>query len=165
MPIRLEVATPEDADALAELRNQVPGGLTRLQGRGHWSSTVTRRGILHRMRSAKVFLVRRRGRVIVTLALTRTKPWAIDSSYFSPVRRALYLVDMAVIPELQGTGIGRGCLAQVEGIARSWPADAVRLDAYDSPAGAGPFYRRCGYREVGRAIYRDVPLVYYEVVL
>ena len=41
-------------------------------------------------------------------------------------------------------------------------ADAIRLDAYDAEAGAGEFYVKCGFREVGRVAYRGVPLTYYE---
>ena len=48
---------------------------------------------------------------------------------------------------------------------KAWPADAIRLDAYDAPAGAGDFYAKCGFREVGRATYRGVPLVYFELLL
>jgi hypothetical protein len=33
----------------------------------------------------------------------------------------------------------------------AWPADAIRLDAYDHPAGAGTFYTRCGFLHVGQA--------------
>jgi hypothetical protein len=50
-------------------------------------------------------------------------------------------------------------------IARDWPADAIRLDAYDAPAGAGGFYATCGYTEVGRVRYRGTPLIYYELLL
>ena len=46
--------------------------------------------------------------------------------------------------------------------AIAWPADAVRLDAYDSPAGAGPFHAKCGFSERGRVVYRNVPLTYHE---
>ena len=44
-------------------------------------------------------------------------------------------------------------------------ADALRLDAYDSPAGAGDFYLKCGFKERGRVVYRGDPLVYYELLL
>lgn len=163
--IRLEPATPDDAEALAELRTAVALHLTAAHGRGHWSSAVGSRAVLGRMRTGSVFVARRRGRAIATLCLTSRKPWAIDPSYFTPVPRPLYLVDMAVAPALQGTGIGRICLEEAERIARAWPAGAIRLDAYDAPAGAGAFYERCGYREVGRKVYRGNPLIYYESVL
>ena len=44
-------------------------------------------------------------------------------------------------------------------------SDAGGVDAYDADAGAGGFYARCGYTEVGRVTYRGVPHVYYEHVL
>jgi hypothetical protein len=56
-------------------------------------------------------------------------------------------------------------LADVLRIAHAWPADALRLDAYDLPGGAGDFYAKCGYRETGRATYRAAPLIYYELLL
>jgi len=48
---------------------------------------------------------------------------------------------------------------------RNWPADALCLDAYDTDAGAGEFYRKCGFTEVGRAVYRNTPLIYFERLL
>ena len=50
-------------------------------------------------------------------------------------------------------------------VAAAWPADAIRLDAYDHAAGAGPFYAKCGFRERGRVVYRGNPLAYYELLL
>ena len=69
---------------------------------------------------------------------------------------------MAVSPAAQRQGIGRRCLEDADELARQWPVDAIRLDAYDAPAGAGGFYGKCGYRNVGRAVYRGVPLLYFE---
>ena len=58
---------------------------------------------------------------------------------------------MAVDPSRQGTGVGRRCIAEAVTICRAWPADSLCLDAYDADAGAGEFYRKCGFTEVGRA--------------
>jgi GNAT superfamily N-acetyltransferase len=161
-PMRLEAASVHEAEEIADLRNAVAQHLTRSHGRGHWSGEITARAVLLRMRAARVFLYRLEGRVVATLSLGTSKPWAIDPAYFTAVRLPLYLTDMAVAPEVQRQGVGRGCLADVQRIARAWPADAVRLDAYDAAAGAGPFYSKCGYREVGRVVYRKVPLIYFE---
>jgi len=103
--------------------------------------------------------------VVGTLRLATKKPWAIDLKYFTRAGRALYLTDMAVDPASQRRGVGRGLLHAAVEVARAWPADAIRLDAYDAAAGAGPFYAACGFREVGRASYRGVPLVYFEKLL
>jgi GNAT superfamily N-acetyltransferase len=93
------------------------------------------------------------------------KPWAIDTSYFTPCERPLYLLAMAVRPERQRQGIGRWCMGEVERIAKAWPADGIRLDAYDADAGAGEFYARCGCEEMGRRVHRGAALVYYECLI
>ncbi len=111
-------------------------------------------------------LVARRGKIIVgTLNLPSKKPWAIDVSYFTPVEKPLYLTAMAVIPAMQRQGIGRRLINEAVKQARAWPADAIRLDAYDNHTGAGGFYAKCGFREVARVAYRKSPLIYFELLL
>jgi ribosomal protein S18 acetylase RimI-like enzyme len=126
---------------------------------------TTEKGVLFAMRHAKVFVARHRYQIIATLTLGTKKPWAIDRKYFSKSLHPLYLTSMAVAPELQHQGIGKLCLDAAIKIAKHWPAEAIFLDAYDAAASAGEFYRKCGFREVGRASYRDVPLVYFEMLL
>lgn len=164
MDLQIAVATDADAAAVAALRTSVAAHLTRQYGQGHWSSTATEHGVIRGMRSARVFVARDAGRVVATLALAPKKPWAIDPACFTYVSNPLYLTDMAVEPALQRHGIGRRILAEAVAACRAWPADAIRLDAYDAEAGAGAFYAKCGFREIGRAIYRNTPLVYYELV-
>jgi GNAT superfamily N-acetyltransferase len=72
---------------------------------------------------------------------------------------------MAVHPEMQRKGVGRQLLEKARSMAKDWPSDALRLDAYDTESGAGGFYAKCGFREVGRATYRKAPLVYFELLL
>jgi GNAT superfamily N-acetyltransferase len=72
---------------------------------------------------------------------------------------------MAVTPDEQSKSIGRLCIDEARRIAEKWPADSIRLDAFDGDAGAGEFYRKCGFREVGRASYRNAPLIYFEMLL
>jgi len=99
------------------------------------------------------------------LRLATKKPWAIDVSYFTPVKRPLYLTGMAVSVSHQGRGLGSLALEDARTIAQEWPADAIRLDAYDAKAGAGGFYARRGFTERGRVLYKGDPLVYYELLL
>jgi GNAT superfamily N-acetyltransferase len=100
-----------------------------------------------------------------TLRLATKKPWAIDVKHFRPSKKPLYLLDMAVRPSSQRSGIGMQLVEQARLVAQSQQADAIRLDAYDAAAGAGGFYAKCGFTEVCRANYRDVALIYYEMVL
>ena len=117
------------------------------------------------MRISRVFVARDGNSVIATLRLATKKPWAIDKSYFQECKKPLYLTDMAVAPDVQRQGIGRLCVEEMKRIAREWPADAIRLDAYDAEAGAGGFYSKCGFQEVGRVTYRKTPLIYFERLL
>ncbi|HTQ79425.1 MAG TPA: GNAT family N-acetyltransferase [Thermoanaerobaculia bacterium] len=165
MPLHLEPATAEDAPALSALHTAVAEHLTHTHGRGPWSSKTSERGILYALRTSRVFVAREGAEIVATLHLTTKKPWAIDTSYFSSCRRPLYLISMAVAPARQRLGYGRQCLVEAARLAREWPADAIRLDAFDAEAGAGPFYARCGGSEVGRVRYRETPLVYYEFLL
>lgn len=163
------IATATDAPAIAELRNAATARLNRDFGEGHWSSMVSEkgvlRGILANPTTSRVLLARTRDQVVATLRLATKKPWAIDTAYFSPARKPLYLVDMAVAPQYQRLGIGRQLLEEALHRVPAWPADAVRLDAYDAEAGAGGFYATCGFHEVGRVKYRETPLIYFEKLM
>ena len=165
MRIKMELSTAVDVSDIVALRAAVAGKLTAQYGQGPWSAVSTEKGVRFDMRTSKVFVARQRGRLIATLRLVTKKPWAIDLKYFSVCQRPLYLLSMAVAPDRQRTGIGRLCLEEVKKICRQWPADAIRLDAYAAPAGAGGFYRKCGFRDLGRASYRGCPLAYFEMLL
>jgi len=138
--------------------------LTRDFGEGHWSAHTNEAAVLRDIKASRVLAIRDRGQIVGTLALQTKKPWAIDLSYFSPCTKPLYLINMAVAPEHQRSGFGRALMAEALNVARSFPADAIRLDAYDSIAGAGPFYRKCGYTQVGAKAFRGVPLLYFELM-
>ena len=150
---------------MVALRTATARNLTARFGRGHWSGEPTERGVLYEMRISTVWMARSGRATVATFRVGPRKPWAIDRSYFAASTRPLYLTDMAVRPDYQRRGVGRRCIEEILRIARRWPADAIRLDAYDAAAGAGGFYARCGFRHVGNAIYRGNPLVYYEMVL
>src|SRR5580704_3485574 len=165
MQVKLQIATADDVSDLVSLRNAVSQHLTAQYGEGFWSGVSTEKGVRFGMRMSSVYVARHRNRLIATLSLSTRKPWAIDKKYFSASQRPLYLTAMEVTPDLQRQGIGRQCIEEARRIARKWPADAIRLDAYDAAAGAGDFYSKCGFREVGRATYRNAPLIYFEDLL
>jgi ribosomal protein S18 acetylase RimI-like enzyme len=165
MKISITTATEADAPAIAELRTAVAQHLTHQFGKGHWSSGVTEKSVLRGIKTSRVLVARNNREIIGTFRLQTKKPWAIDLSYFKDASRPLYLLDMAVTPDRQRRSIGRQLIEEAKAVAQAWPSDAIRLDAYDSDAGAGPFYAKCGFREVGRKTYRDVPLVYFELRL
>ena len=164
MPLRLQIASGADVSDLVALRIAVHQHLAAKFGPGYWAPGVTEKGVLFAMRNSHVYVARHRNRLIATLTLSTRKPWAIDKKYFRPSKQPLYLTSMAVHPNAQRKGVGKLCMEEARQIARAWPSDAIRLDAYAVEAGASEFYRKCGFTEVGRASYRGVPLVYLEML-
>jgi GNAT superfamily N-acetyltransferase len=120
---------------------------------------------MRRPKFERLVLARSGSRIVGTLRLATKKPWAIDTAYFSPAQRPLYLTGMAVDPAHQRKGVGRQMMAEAAKMARAWPGDAIRLDAFDATAGAGGFYVKCGLREVAHVAYKGNPLVYFELRL
>jgi GNAT superfamily N-acetyltransferase len=166
--ISVDIATTADARAMVALQNAAGEELTRLHGKGVWSWKASEGGLCHALGRPKFFraLVAHAGAEMVgTLHLATKKPWAIDAKYFTNVAKPLYLAGMAMRPGWQGIGVGRILLNEAEIAARAWPADAIRLDAFDGQMGAGEFYAKCGYREVARVRYKTSSLTYYELIL
>jgi GNAT superfamily N-acetyltransferase len=165
MQLSFSIAAPPDAMELAALHTAAADDLTSRFGRGFWSFRTSEKGAHLHIRNGSVLVARQGKRIVGMLNLPRKKPWAIDVSYFTPVPSPLYLIGMAVLPQMQRKGIGRALIQEAVKRARAWQADAIRLDAFDSPAGAGMFYAKCGFRELAHIVYRNDPLVYYELIL
>jgi GNAT superfamily N-acetyltransferase len=163
--VSLRLATDADIPALVDLRRAVDADQERRFGRQRWSTTISEKSVARGLKSSRVLVAEEQQRIVGTLRMETKKPWAIDPRYFTPVARAAYLHDVDVLADRQGSGIGRQLIERAKEVAREWPVDAIRLDAYDGRSGAGPFYLKCGFTEVGRAVYRSVPLVYFEFVL
>lgn len=158
-------AVQGDAEELTALHAAATADLTTRFGSGHWSNFSAVRKVEGPTVFVRIRVGVERGGIVSTLRLQTTKPWAIDASYFTPVARPLYLVGIVVAVRRQRQGIGTDALQDAHQVARSWPADAIRLDAYDGEAGAGPFYVKCGYTECGRTRYKGNPLIYFEHLL
>ena len=156
-------AGEDDIAALYRLRVAAATDLTRRFGRGPWSSCGTEQGIRHKLTISDVLVGREKGAIVASLRLQKRKPWSVDVSYYTPVRRALYLCDMTVHPGRQRHGRGRMLVAAA--VEAAGDAEALRLNAYDAEAGAGDFYRKCGFAETRRASYRGVPLIFFERML
>jgi GNAT superfamily N-acetyltransferase len=165
--LRLAIRRAVEADAqeIAVLRLAAASDLTERFGKGFWSSNTTDKGVLQGIRRGKVMIAVEADAIVGTLTLSMQKPCAIDASYFTPVRRPIYLTSMAVTPALQHRGVGRAMLEAARDWVKAWPGQAIRLDAFDADAGAGAFYAKCGYQERGRAVFRSVPLIYFEMLI
>lgn len=165
MATSFQFATEADTRALLKLWLAVDADMEGRFGNDRWSTTISEKSVARGLKSSRVLVAKRHGRIIGALRMETKKPWAIDLTYFTPVANAVYLHDVIVEPRLQRSGVGRELIERTKACAREWSVDVIRLDAYDGPSGGGPFYGKCGFTEVGRTIYRGVPLIYFELVL
>lgn len=168
MQVSIRQAVAAEAEAIAAVRMAAAADLTLRFGIGLWSSNTTATGVQLAMKHGRVIVATRADAIVGTLTLSKRKPWAIDKSYFTRVKTPIYLTNMAVDPRAQSQGVGRALLADAEIRTRTWPGgagQAIRLDAFDAAAGAGPFYAKCGYTNRGHIVFHKAPLIYFERVL
>ena len=165
MNLSLIQANEDDVPIIVKIANETAQHLTSLYGKGHWSFQCTETNVRYGMRGKSKLLVAKNDDAIIgSLNLVTKKPWAIEVIYFTKVVQPLYLIGMAVHPAWQRKGIGTFMLQELKTFVIAWPAQAVRLDAYDGAVGAGEFYRKCGYTERGHVIYKNNPLIYFEML-
>jgi GNAT superfamily N-acetyltransferase len=162
MKTSISIASMHDARALADLRGCVARGMTREFGEGHWSPCPSKAEVVRQLRASQILIARRDAEIIGTVRLARVLPGIIDSEAFTKVDTALYVLGLAVAPEVRRQGIGRDLMDAAKESARAWPANALWLDAYDHVAGAGAFYQACGFRAVGSSLKGEIPLIFYE---
>jgi GNAT superfamily N-acetyltransferase len=160
--VSIAVAIPSDAAALASLQMDVARDMTQRFGEGAWSAAPIEPDVARQVNESRVLVARRDAEIVGTVRLVRAVAGVIDTSAFTPVTTALYVLGLAVAPTARSQGVGRCLMDAAKDTVRAWPAQAMWLDAYEHSAGAGPFYLKCGFRAVGRTTYRQMPLTYYE---
>lgn len=158
----ISLATSSDTRAVTTLRTAVAHGMSEQFGEGDWSATPSEADVARTLSVSQVWVARSNTGIVGTVRLARVIPWAIDSSAFTPVASSLYVLGLAVVAEARGQGVGRQLMDAAKHAASLSTAEALWLDAYDHAAGAGPFYLKCGFRQVGRTLHRPMPLIYYE---
>lgn len=166
MSVSFAVASNSDAAAIAALRMATSRALTQQFGAGPWSfAAESEASVQAELRSSTVVFAREAGTIIATARLSTRNPWIGRTDFFTPCARPIFLTAMAVTPNRQRQGVGRWLLLQARRVSRELGGEALRLDSYQGPAGAGDFYRKCGFTEVYRGDYNGTPLIWFETML
>jgi GNAT superfamily N-acetyltransferase len=159
-------ATPRDARAGHAIRAAAAADLVARFGDGHWGTVLSLDATRDRAKLGELYLIEDSGAPVATFILNRRQPGWYHAAWFAdPQARSGYLTHLAVRPESQRQGVGRHALAAAEALCRKAGLGALRFDAYQGPAGAGPFYVKCGYTLRFSNEFRGVGLDYYEKVL
>jgi GNAT superfamily N-acetyltransferase len=163
LAVSLRPALAGDVACVRAILAAAANDLTARCGLGHWSAVRSAETLRKYADDGELYLIEADGRAVGTFRLTDRKIGFYRSDWFAnPADPAFYVLDMAIHPEHQHRGIGRGSMGSADELAFSRGLKAIRLDAYTGLAGAGGFYRKCGYRLVHEGAFNGVPLEYYE---
>ena len=90
MKLRFSTAIQSDAPELAALHTAANEDLTKRFGHGLWSSIATEKGVLFAIRNKHMLVARKGKRIVGTRSSSKQRSlWAIDVSYFTPVKKSL----------------------------------------------------------------------------
>jgi GNAT superfamily N-acetyltransferase len=164
--VRVRRASTSEITAIQATRISASEDLTERFGEGHWSIVSSEATLIDALGNGNLYVIDADGVLAGTCRLTDRKIAFYEERWFAdPDAPATYLRDMAIAPDRQRQGIGREAMADIAQLARLQGACAVRLDAYAGPAGAGTFYRKCGYSRMHAGQFNGVRLEYYEKLL
>jgi GNAT superfamily N-acetyltransferase len=155
----LTLATAEDAEAIASLRNAIADMLTFAHGKGPWTTHHTTAGALADLRTAKLYVVIKRDEVIASLKLSPKPPWSGAPVKIAAGSRPYFLSALLVAPEFHRRGYGRACVDEAAKLARRAKADTLITAIYDHAAlEAHAFLTRTNFREIAHSESRGTGL-------
>jgi len=128
-------------------------------GLNHWVPPYPLEKLRRDAERRQVYAVLQTDQVVATFTLGTTLPASYErmpdvlQMWDTPLPRALYINHLAILPALQGRGLGRWCMGIIEGIAAMKNCEVVRLDAYIKHPGLHMFYPKLGYRDIGHVTF------------
>ena len=175
MVLAIRKADPQEIEPLHEILTKCGLDMQARFGLGHWVPPYPLELMRKSAEERDVYAVYDDHKLIATfttgtspLPYYRTIPgvWECWEPSGEP---ALYCSRLAVLPELQGRGVGTWCMQTIERLAQAEGCRAVRFDAYDKHLQLLEFYDRLGYHRRGTftfntKLYGDTGMVCFEKV-
>ncbi|NUM56728.1 MAG: GNAT family N-acetyltransferase [Candidatus Hydrogenedentes bacterium] len=162
---------PGEVDDLYALIEACGEDMWRRLGLDHWKPPTPIEVFRDYARTKEVYAVRDGNELAATFTIGPDAPEPYPpSNWANHAHRAIYLNKLAVSPMLQGRGLGRWCMDEVERLTRERGFHAVRFDALTRNAPLLAFYDHLGYRRCGDMyVYDEIgrgwDIVLYEKVL
>ena len=155
MNLSYKQVSPEEVDALHDILRLCGQDMKDRLGLSHWVPPYPLDAMRRSAQERQVHAVWLDDRVVATFtvgtqppAYYRTIP-GVWEAWDASIQLAMYVNRLAVLPSLQGQGIGRWCMHLVEHLSLQQSCEAIRLDAYDKHSGLHLFYTKLGYRHRG----------------
>jgi protein-tyrosine phosphatase len=150
---RLSPGEAGDAPAVVRLRDAA-ARWQRARGISQWTPGERTAGwFADRARRGELFVVRDGPQVIAAVLLQRDD----EIAWGARLPEAGYLHNLVIDRRQAGQGLGRAVIAAAEARIAAWGRHTARLDCLESNGPLRAYYRRAGYREVGRKSFEPSP--------
>jgi len=164
---RASLATSADIDAVHALLTRAGEGLAAL-GFKNWVPAYPRERLVESVQAGALWVVRRQGtgELLATYTL-RTAPIHpyVGIGWGTSEVEARYLGRLAVDPAVQGTGIGRWCLAHIAAYCTQEGDASIRCDVLQTNQKLRRFYERAGFVARGEREHSGWRFTVYELML
>ena len=173
MMLAIRRVSPEEIEPLQEILQKCGLDMQRRFGLGHWMPPYPLDALRKSAEERNVYAVHD-GDALVGTFTTGTQPPSyyltipgVQEAWDTSGEPALYVNRLAVLPELQGRGIGTWCMKTMERLARAEGCRAVRFEAYDKHLELLEYYDRLGYHRRGAftfntRLYGETGMVCFE---
>lgn len=159
MDVSYQQLSPASVEPVHDLLRLCGLDMQERLGLGHWVPPYPIEKLRLDAEHRQVYAVLYTDRVIATFTLGTALPAFYErvapilQMWNTLLPRALYINHLAVLPALQGRGLGRKCMGTIEEMARAQGCEVIRLDAYIKHPGLQIFYSRLGYRDVAHVAF------------
>lgn len=132
----------------------------------HWYPFMDLEKFETLMRDKNLYGVYQNTFAIATFNLSSNpRDYYFDKLWSNPGEKAFYLGQLGIQPLLQGQGIGKWCMHQIEGLASEAGCKAIRFDGLTQHPWLKEFYEKLGYRFCGTVKPAQWELSCFEKVL
>ena len=164
---------PEEIDVVHDILRLCGLDMKERLGLDHWVPPYPLEAMRRSAQERQIYAVSLEEQTIATFTIGteppphyRTVPGVWDV-WDASVYLALYVNRLAVLPSLQGQGIGHQCMQTIEQMAQTQGCEAVRLDTSDKHRRLHTFYTKLGYQEKGSftfftKMYGEIGMVCFE---
>jgi GNAT superfamily N-acetyltransferase len=164
---------PDEIEALHEIVRKCGQDMKGRLGLDHWDPPYPLELMRQSAQERSVYAVYNDEQLVATFTVgTQALPYyrtipGVWEAWDPSGESALYANRLAVLPELQGQGIGTWCMEEYERLARAEGCEAIRLDTYDKHLGLFAWYQKRGYQWRGAftfhtKLYGETGMVCFE---
>ena len=132
----------------------------------HWHPFMDLYKFESLMRGKDLFGVYRNAVAIATFNLSSDpRDYYFDNLWSNPEEKAFYVGQLGTHPQLQGQGIGKWCMQQIERLAYEAECKAIRFDGLSQHPWLKNFYEKLGFQFCGTIKPAQWELACFEKVL